>query len=366
MSDPIVPRHVRQRGRVGRWEGLDPFDAPTHSDGDLSGEVAPGPAIRRTGLLRAMPSPFTPKEYDHRPSTSPGTPVQQTTASRSATPSSMAQSTASVDLNNTPRNATPSSATRSTASNNPDGCVSLAQRKESLSEGSLQQALCWRCDSATCPGLQPETSQFGQMQMATDIKAIRLKFSGKGAAGETISQAVLDTLHSLTPCGEKQVPVPHMKWRVGTRDVCHWCWAMAAGLVTQGSKIAKKQSFTTAVTAYRNGFVIMPVRHKDAKESKSSVAKLPSAIAWISEHAKPGEGHTQQVATDDSMHFQGESRKQLWRRMNGDLGERLVQRGQKVAMREGKPEVCSYQWFLKAVITLNKNRGLSRTCTCCV
>jgi len=129
---------------------------------------------------------------------------------------------------------------------------------------------------------------------------------------------------------------------------------MAAGLVTQGSKIAKKQSFTAAVTAYRNGFVIMPVRHNDAKESKSSMAKLPSAIAWISEHAKPGEGHTQQVATDDSMHFQGESRKQLWRRMNGDLGERLVQRGQKVAMREGKPEVCSYQWFLRAVITLNK------------
>ena len=76
---------------------------------------------------------------------------------------------------------------------------------------------------------------------------------------------------------------------------------------------------------------------------------MDTVIGWITENLKPEYGHSQQITTDDYMHVQGESLRDIYDRMAEDFGP---------TSRRAASHNCgtlpSYDYFCKAVREMNK------------
>ena len=102
--------------------------------------------------------------------------------------------------------------------------------------------------------------------------------------------------------------------------MCHWCWAMAAGLICQGDSGRKVKSWEVALAAYNKGKITIPTASESDSKSGSR-KKMDMAIGWLAEHCKAEQGHTQQTTVDDAEHLQGVTRVKLREDMNAELGQ---------------------------------------------
>ena len=237
----------------------------------------------------------------------------------------------------------------SRASNNPGGRYTVEVGLGKLKEDNIERCMLFSCNSSgMCPGLDIDGGihdGLDRMRRINDIKALRLKFTGR--AGTSIPQAILDELWQHTPDRKTPIPVSAMAWMVGLQRVCHWCWAAAAGLVCEGSSRRKSHAWEVALSAYNKSKVVPPTAKPkgDANGlSGQSESKMGKAVAWINEHCQGEQGWTQQTTVDDAEHLQGVTKVRLYKEMNEELGMR-------VGLADHKA-MC-YAWFTKAIQKVN-------------
>ena len=131
-------------------------------------------------------------------------------------------------------------------SNNAAGLGPSHKRDQLIGMSECERALVYKHPPATlgagdCEGL--ECSDVTQKQrMLNVIQSLRIDY--KVERGSKVTQKLLDLLwEKHWDCGAADdVPLrlSELGWFVGTRKVCHLCWAAAAGLLTQPNHDRRK------------------------------------------------------------------------------------------------------------------------------
>ena len=213
-------------------------------------------------------------------------------------------------------------------SNNPCGRHDTSTRVGLCSADEILRALSFEHPSGTksttpCEGLglpaDAVTDSNAIRRMLNPIEALRLEVYGNTCSAR-FPQRLLDMLWKKhaehvsdlrTGDEDKHTPISSMPWTIGSRRVCHACWAAAAGLLTHPSLTRRKQSFAQAITAYNsNSRVILTAR--TFKQGGRGSRKRDAAMAWIEQFVSEEEGNAQQKTGDEHQHLQGVTQANLW------------------------------------------------------
>ena len=215
-------------------------------------------------------------------------------------------------------------------SNNPVGQQKYTKVLE-CGDSSISFALSFKCprtERRCCDGIylsqaeqRDPSKRQKKWQRVTAIKTLRLQLR---APDTSITQALCDYMMSITTDKSVRHRRHELPWCVGNRQVCTWCFCVAAGLLSgspnqwlqPGAKLRVRQSFDRAINAYKTslhnasgGVIAVASKRKIHGYQRANVKE--KAMSWLIAYTTPEENNCQTLTDSDKQHIQGITMGQL-------------------------------------------------------